>query len=78
LTFVLSGLGIFAQTWPNVATKSHNVEEESTDQIIVPVNRDGASQLSKDFVIKRSVLPRNILFAHHVIDDDCRHIARVR
>jgi hypothetical protein len=29
--FILSGLGIFAQVRPNVATKSHNIKKEVTD-----------------------------------------------
>ncbi len=31
IDFVFSGLGIFAQARPNVATKSHNVKKEVTD-----------------------------------------------
>jgi hypothetical protein len=31
IDFILSGLSIFAQARPNVATKSHNVKKEVTD-----------------------------------------------
>jgi hypothetical protein len=31
INLILSGLGIFAQARPNVATKSHDVEKEVTD-----------------------------------------------
>jgi hypothetical protein len=31
IDFIRSGLGIFAQARPNLATKSHNVEKEVTD-----------------------------------------------
>ncbi len=34
IDLVLSGLGIFAQTRPDVATKSHDVEKEATDGIL--------------------------------------------
>jgi hypothetical protein len=31
INFILSGLGIFAQARPDVATKSHDIENEVTD-----------------------------------------------
>jgi hypothetical protein len=76
--FVLSGLSVFAQTGTNVMTKRHKVQEKITNQIAVLTRRSRASQLSKDFVIKRSALPRNILFAQHVVDEGCHHIVRIR
>jgi hypothetical protein len=71
INFVLSSLGKFAQTGTNVTTKRLKVKEKIINQIVVLTNSGRASQLSKDFVIKRSALVCNILFAQHVVDESC-------
>ena len=76
--FTRSGLCVFAQAWPDVATESHKAKEEITDQIFVFASLGGVSQLGEDFIIERSALPCNFLFEQHDIDEDRHHIARVR
>jgi hypothetical protein len=76
--FTRSGLCVFAQAWPDVATESHKAKEEITDQIFVFASLGGVSQLGEDFIIERSALPCDFLFEQHDIDEDRHHIARVR
>ncbi len=62
IDFILSGLGIFAQARSDVATKSHDVKKEVTDRILAFAGYCRSTQLGKDFVVKQSTLPRDILF----------------
>jgi hypothetical protein len=62
INFILSGLGVFAQARSNVATKSHNVKKKVTDLILAFAGYGYLTQLGKDFVVKQSTLPCNILF----------------
>jgi hypothetical protein len=60
INLVLSGLGVFTQARSDVATESH--EKEVTDWILAFAGYGHSTQLGKDFVVKRSTLPRNVLF----------------
>ncbi len=62
IDFILSGLGVFAQARSDVATKSQDVKKEVTDRILAFAGYGCSTQLGKDVVVKRSTLPRNILF----------------
>ncbi len=62
IDFILSGLGVFAQARSNVAAESHDVKKEVTDLILAFAGYGHSTQLGKDFVVKRSTLPCNILF----------------
>ena len=74
IDIVLGSLCIFAQTGTGVTTKRYKVEKKITDQIAVLTRHGRASQLNKDFIIKRSTLARNILSTQHVVDEGCCHI----
>ncbi len=70
INFVLGSLCIFAQTGTDVMTERYKDEEKVIDQIEILTRSSGTSQLSKDFVVERSTLSRDILFAQHVVDED--------
>ncbi len=70
INFVLGSLCIFAQTGTDVKTKRYKVKEKVINRITILTRSGGTSQLSKDFIVKRSMLARNILLAQHVVDED--------
>jgi hypothetical protein len=64
INFVLGSLCIFAQTGTNVTTETYKVKEKIINRIAILTRSSRMLQLSKDFIIKRSTLARNILFCN--------------
>ena len=62
IDFILSNLGVFAQARSDIATESHDVKKEVTDWILAFAGYGCSMQLGKDFAVKQSMLPCDILF----------------